>query len=341
MKPTPFIAMLASLLVAEPTAAYTVATGFSEACHERLTLAAWSRALAERPSGFIPPPRGNAAELLSAHVLREHQVSAYDERQRNLVLNLVLGVQAPDTHGHSVLELENTRAIHADPGDQYAHALRAPEDDGPEGDRAAIAGTRAHIKGLLERFRAELEKPRDEQFIQTRHYLDYYGMIELEAWTPAFYLGEALHALQDSFSHSIRSDDFRRIRHVLNYGDAISHHFDEHRDGLRHSSSLDTCGDDTVPVVHAATEASADLLLAAMAGGGQVDAMLDRWMGYEEGCTLANDYCQSPWTAVARKEPTKPYLGCTAAPDAVPQSLPWLLTLLCLGWRRRARRWSR
>jgi hypothetical protein len=335
MKPTPIIALLASLLAAGPAAAYTVATGFSDACHERITLAAWSRALAERPSSIIPPPRGNAAELLSTYFVREHKVSAYDERQRNLILNLVLGVQAPDTRGHSVLELENTRDIHADPGDQYAHALRAPEDNGPEGDRAAIAGTRAHIKGLLEQFRAELEKPRDEQFVRTRYYLDYYGMIELEAWSPAFKLGEALHALQDSFSHAIRSDDFRRVRHVLNYGDAISSHFDEHRDGLRHSSSLDMCGDDTVPMVQAATEASADLLLAAMAGPGQVDAMLDRWMGHEEGCTVENGYCQSPWVAVARKEPTKPYLGCTAAPGAVPWGLPWLLTLLWLGRRRR------
>lgn len=340
MKPLMTLALLASLLVAGPAAAYTVATGFSDACHEHITLTAWSRVLAERPSSFIPRPRGKAAELLSAYFLREHAVSAYDERQRNLVMNLVLGVQAPDTRGHSMLELENTRDIHADPGDQYAHALRAPGDDGPEGDRTAIAGTRAHIQGLLEQFRAELEKPQEQQFVSTRYYLDYYGLIELEAWSPAFYLGGALHALQDSFSHAIRSDDFRRIRHVLNYGDAISSQFDEPRDGLRHSSSLDTCTTDTTPVVDAATQASAELLLAALAGPGEVDAMLDRWVAHEEGCTLENAYCQSAWVTLARKEPTKPYLGCGAAPGAVPGSVPWVLALLWLGWRRRGGRGS-
>jgi hypothetical protein len=340
MKRVPIISCLLALVASGPAAAFTVGTGFSEDCHERITRAAWSRILARSPLGPVPSPApgGQGVELLSARLLPHNALASFavPPEQRDVLLQLLVGVQAPDTHGHSMLDLENTRGIHAAPGDQYPHALRGHADDGVEGDRAAIAGTRARLKASIERFRAALEKPPGEQFARSRYFLDDYGMVDFEAWTPATHLGEALHTLQDSFSHTLRTDDFRRIRHVFNYEDAIYDHFDESRDGIRHSASMDTCEDDTRPIVQAATEASTELLLAAMAGANDVDPLLDRWMGYEEGCSFSNDYCHSSWLGVARKTPTGPYLGCAMTPDATLWGLPGLL--LWVSFRRRPRR---
>ncbi len=331
------LVVLALVLVTRPATAYTVGTGFSDACHEKIVVATYTQHLADFPLEDIPPPRGEAAGKMSAHFLRLFLVSLDDDRQRNLLMSLIIGVQAPDTHGHSLLELENTRNIHAAPDDQYAHALRMPKDDGPEGDLAVIAGTRAHIKQLVEKFRAEMEKPREQQFVTYEYYVDYYGMVKVDVWSPAFYLGEALHALQDSFAHSIRSDDFRRIRHVLNYAEAISHDYDEARDGLRHSASLDLCTGDTHPVVTAAREASVDFLRTVTAAPSEVDTVLDRWLTHESGCTIDNGYCGSPWVAVAKRDPTHPYLGCTQAPARAVAPLASVILVL---WLIRCRRRS-
>ncbi|AKU95386.1 hypothetical protein AKJ09_02050 [Labilithrix luteola] len=336
MKPLCWVAVLSAVLVARPSAAYTVGTGFSDACHEKIAISSYPQYLAALPIESIPPLRGEAADKLSAYFQRLFGVSADDRRHRNLLMSLVIGVQAPDTHGHSLLELENTRNIHAAPDDQYSHALRKPNDDGPEGDLAAISGTRVHIKDLVEKFRIEMQKPREQQFLSYDYYLDYYGMVTVDVWSPAFYLGEALHALQDSFSHSIRSDDFRRIRHVLNYVDGISHDHDESRDGLRHSASMDLCAGDTLPLVNAAREASIDFLLTMTAAPGEVDAVLDRWLTHESGCTFDNGYCGSPWVAVARREPTEPYLGCEQASGGAPA--PEVLAVVVLLVLRRRRR---
>lgn len=58
---------------------------------------------------------------------------------------------APDTEGHSVLNLENARELHTDPNPegQYAHALRALDDDWDTADQSAVEGTRSAIRREL------------------------------------------------------------------------------------------------------------------------------------------------------------------------------------------------
>ena len=164
-------------------------------------------------------------------------------------------------------------------------------------------------------------------------------------WAPAYYLGRALHALQDSFAHTIRSDDLSQIRHVLNYVDAIEGHLSEARDGLPHSAHMDSCDGDTLPIVMTAVTASAELIAAvnltvAMRSVQPTQVVLEKWLKHEPGCTIENDYCDSAWVALARQEQTGPYLeeviGCRQGPT-VP---PLMLTLLLLGTlaiRRRQR----
>jgi hypothetical protein len=315
--------------------AYTVQTGFSDACHEQITLEAYSTFLVDLPASVIPEPPGDIGAQLAQSIRRQFNLTTLDDRQQALFLNLVIGVRAPDTEGHSLLELDNTRLIHVSRDNQYPHALRGPGDDGPEGDRAAVAATRQEIVKQVQLAIAALSKPSAEQFLEAKIYVEFYGFVTVKAWAPAFYIGRALHALQDSFSHTLRSPDFRRIRHVLNYADALGGGFDEARDGLRHSGAMDECGRSTSPIVRAAVEATVDVLLGAVTSEVRLNESLDRWLSYEAGCSVENDYCNSDWLFVARRSPTRPALGCTST-DGSPLILCLAILFRGLGGRRTA-----
>ena len=134
-------------------------------------------------------------------------------------------------------------------------------DDGPEGDEIAITGMKSAIVDLARITFESWQLPPEQQLIVVP-YFDFYGIVDIEVWAPAYYLGRALHALQDSFAHTIRSDDLSQIRHVLNYVDAIEGHLSEARDGLPHSAHMDSCDGDTLPIVMTAVTASAELIAA-------------------------------------------------------------------------------
>jgi hypothetical protein len=47
----------------------------------------------------------------------------------------------------------------------------------------------------------------------------------------------ALHAGEDSFTHTLRTPDMHGIVHVMNYAEAVGGTLEEERDGLAHSSA--------------------------------------------------------------------------------------------------------
>ena len=51
--------------------------------------------------------------------------------------------------------------------------------------------------------------------------LDFYNRIQVDVWEPAFRPAEAMHTVQDSFAHTIRSeaDDLKKIATALNYAE--------------------------------------------------------------------------------------------------------------------------
>ena len=164
-----------------------------------------------------------------------------------------------------------------------------------------------------------------------------------------YFLGRAAHALQDSFAHMIRSeqDDMRKVVHVLNYVDAIGTNFNEDRDGLAHSDSMDDCETNPGKNVEAAADATIELFYAWRGertglAPGAVVRVLDRWVTLKPGCTKENNFCENPdWLALVREHQTKPYLeamlGCSATPrgNGSPALLLALL-LVVLGARKRA-----
>ena len=182
--------------------------------------------------------------------------------------------------------------------------------------------------------------------MKAKLYFDFYGLVDIDVWEPAYLVGRALHALQDSFAHTIRSDDLQRIRHVLNYVDAIGGALDEKVDGLPHSDHMDTCEGETEPIARTASLASMALIGAINESlmnrdVRAVQVVLDEWVTYEPGCMAQNNYCDAMWLPLARQAQTGPYLealtGCGVLPSSPSGGIIVLFLLAGIGGIRRSR----
>ncbi|MEM9068284.1 MAG: hypothetical protein AAGE52_07245 [Myxococcota bacterium] len=349
------VALLGAAILLSPTtaSAFTIGTGFSEGCHERITAAAYQDFLLQLPLTTIEVPEGDVWRRVGAFLLDEAGVSrrSLSDEQFFLATSLLVGVRSPDTDGHAVLNLEAVRSLHTDPDPegQYAHALRAVSDDFELGDVAAVAGTRAVILAEMEAGREAAQLLPEEQNERVTIFFDFYGVIEVQVWSPAYRLGRAAHALQDSFSHTIRdeADEFRTILTVLNFADAVAGTLRESRDGLPHSNALDSCDERTEGTFQAASRASRDLFIASrdFFRGRNLDAVqsvLDAWVRYREGCNEENGFCGNErWLEVLREEPTGPFLCAvgwkTTAWGEVTQRC-FLALIAVTFWRRRRKR---
>lgn len=307
----------AALVGTRAGAAWTVASGFSEPCHERLTAGLYEDYLAGLVPAGLALPEGDAWRRITDALLQSEERVPEDPVERYALTSLLVGVRHPDTGGHGLDDLRSVRRRHLEAEAQADHALRAPGHDGPEGDRQAVEAARAHVRDLAAWAEAALAKPVSEQIVETYVVLDHYGRVPVAVWEPAFLLGQAAHTVQDSFSHTVRSDDLRRIRHVLNYVDAISTNHRESRDGVPHSDAMDRCESNTA-IAAAARQATQDWFLAIrdrLSGHdpGAVTAFLDAWLAYEPGCYIPDEGCASRWLPIVRSAPTQPVLGCAAA----------------------------
>jgi hypothetical protein len=217
-------ALAIAMLWPTTTRAYGINTGFTDGCHEQITGAAFDRFLLHLPSTEVVVPNSGWRRV-ARFLVRDLNLDPdlLDDREQFVIMSLVLGVRHPDTDGHSVLSFDHARGLHTDPDPsvQHVHVLRAQGDDGPGGNASVIEGARASIMESLERARDAAWQPADQQRIEARIFVDFYGPVEVKAWAPAFWIGHAAHTLQDSFSHTIRneSDGFRTIATVFNFLD--------------------------------------------------------------------------------------------------------------------------
>lgn len=317
-------------LFAQRATAYSIGTAFSEPCHESITAAAFAKTPWLWDAAIEPRRAIDAA--VGAALLVHVGVAVEDDARTFALMSLIVGVRAPDTEGRSLLELEQTRQVHAAPADQYGHALRAAADDGQAGDERALQGAREQLIALVLAAQLALAAPHDAQFHRTTYTLDFYGPVALEVWRPAWLLGRALHLVQDSFAHTLRTEDPHWVAHVLTYVDALSPMHDDARDGLRHSGRLDACTAETAPLVAAATAASVEVLEVGRLGAAAASLPGEHWLRLEASCSQSRDRCHSPWLQLAGEEVTSPYLGCSIVPTLLPV---WAVGLW---WLRRGRR---
>ncbi|MEO1267977.1 MAG: hypothetical protein AAFX99_07760 [Myxococcota bacterium] len=318
-------------MLPHPASAYTIATGFSESCHERMTVDAYFTLFEgiEQPEQVpdwlpeefvpldIPIPDSEVWRKVSDSVLSgigPMGTSDIADWQRVVVTSLALGVRHPDTEGHSVTNLDTLRDAHTNPDGQYVHFLRSSTDDHDEGNALAIIQSRQTLRDNIQTGLAYLDFPTERQLITTTVYADFYGRIQVDVWAPAFYLGVALHTLQDSFSHTVRSDDLTTIRHVMNFIDAVTTGHRPGRDGLAHSDAMDDCMGDASEIAAVALMATEEFFIAAFDARAadsldSVDAFMDRWFAYEPGCNADNNFCDSKWASLAQKDATEPFIA--------------------------------
>jgi len=343
------LVVIGMLEVSGRAEAFTVNSGFTDPCHERFTMVTHFQTRVRIPSELIPDAPEGAWESFIKAIEKQMAISFESRGERFYYASLLAGVRANDTDGHSTLNLNALRSMHVHPEMQYEHFLRAQDDDYEQGNIHAIEMGREKILYFFELMKQFLILPRASQIIDVGIAMDFHGEVKIQVWAVAFFLGKALHTLQDSFSHTIRTDDMMRIIHVLNYVEAVGGGWEEERDGLRHSDAMDECGEEMGPVLEGVLGASNDLIFAAEAfiqSAGEddlpVQVVLDKWTSYQEGCDMSNDYCDSVWAKRASEHPTLPYLesyfGCQSLERKGGTWLAMGILVTCLvfwGLRRR------
>jgi hypothetical protein len=322
--------------------AFTVRAFDRAACHEEMTRDAFAALAAGfAAEGAVPLPASDRWVEIAAYLGEDLLAGAAGDAERFMLYSLVLGARYPDLRGASATDIQSLREIHRDPERQDAHFLRAIEDDFAAGDAAAIAKGEAYIRQQVELAAGLLALPQGDQIVERSVFVELYGEVSSPVWAPAFYFGVAAHTVEDSFSHTVRSDDLTRIRHVCNYIEAVTTDYDLERDGLRHSWAMDRCDEESAELAAVARPAFADFLAVfATSGdgawpGARLDEFFGAWMTLEPGCDDANDYCGSKWAELARTDPSLPLweslFGCDVVPGASRPVAPGAAAALILG----------
>ena len=251
--------------LAGPAGAYTIETHFTPKCHEKLTSEALRTARADL--GMAPSPPTTADE----RALIDDLQFAPDADMRELAgATLLVGVRDNDLKGNSQDDLTVLSAIHGDPGNQREHCLRGPDQKEPGGSAAALADCRAFIRGRVLEALDGLDatgKPDLTKRTSLGLHLSFRGHVD--ASLPTYYvrIGQAMHAIQDSFTHTYRTPDGTSVTVVLNWLDDVNGDLVESRDGPAHATKLDVCDDpDELRATRRrlATTASTALLVATL-----------------------------------------------------------------------------
>ncbi|MBN2531127.1 MAG: hypothetical protein JXR76_32380 [Deltaproteobacteria bacterium] len=294
--------------------AYYIDTGVSDPCHEKMTAEMLLNFLEKYPDVAmdIPLPESNLWEMYADAIFEKFQFPKLHPSQKYFISSLLIGTRWPDEHGRSVTSLASLYDTHGDPDDQQEHFLRRLEHDFDTGNVVAMSAAKDFIHARIDKAFALMSKPKNQQIVSITEYVEFYGQISLRLWGPAYHVGVAIHTLQDSFSHTVRTDDLHRIVHVMNFLDAVTDDDDIHRDGLAHSFGMDECSARNEPIYTAAREAASELVEIFVYHDPQIFLDVeDEWLMYTPGCDVDNHFCDSIWYSHVTSDPTGPIVGCT------------------------------
>ncbi len=298
-------AVTLALSSARDASAYTIQSQLTDECHETIT----ADALREVRSMY-----GLGAPLPSSDpddgpLVDDLPFSPPDDFKDIGGATLLLGVRDNDIKSLAPTALDNLAQVTADPTTQREHCLRTDAEKEPTGSALAVADCRAFIKqtlmSALEGLGADGAPDgtlRDSFTVS----LALSGTRTVSV--PTFYLraGRAVHAIEDSFSHTFRTPDQSQITVVLNWVDYANNTLDEATDGPpSHEESSDRCDDPDALRTRKhqlAIEASVvalhtvlDPTLTPDEKSAAIDAMLDKYVSYDTtaDCTSANDWCNA------------------------------------------------
>jgi hypothetical protein len=330
------------VVIPSSTNAYTVSTLLTDGCHEKLTSEALRTVRRDLQTAAPLPLTANERALAD-----DLQFTA-DQDMRDLSgVTLLLSVRDNDLKGRSSGDLTVLAQIHGNPDNQDEHCLRNKAQDEPGGSEAAADDCRKFIRGRVVEALDGLDTnsvPDPAKRTSLPVNLALRGRID--ASLPTYYvrIGQALHAVEDSFTHTYRTADGMKITVVLNWIDEADGTLDESRDGPAHVAKLDACNDpDELRATRRklATEASVALLRTTLdpqmtkdAKLVAVDGILDAYLGYSPGCNFDNNWCDAPERQL--KDPPPSFFGCSSGGDGLLGGIWALLGLTVLSRRRRA-----
>jgi hypothetical protein len=291
--------------VTRDAAAYTIETALTQGCHESISTEALRRVRSTFTLGLpLPSTDSNDAPLVD-----DLPFAVPSDMKDIGGATLLIGVRDNDIKNLSTTALDQLAQLTADSATQREHCLRAIDEKEPDGTRRAVADCRAFIK---EKLMAALDGllPDGSVDVHARDSLDIVFALrgEYSVNLPRFYLrmGQAIHAIQDSFTHTFRNPlDQHKIHVTLDWIDYSENKLDEAEDGPPHMTELDRCDDpdDLRAQKHVlAIEASASALHIGLdptmtrdAKSAAFDALLDTYVAYEPAsCSFANGWCNAP-----------------------------------------------
>ncbi len=324
------LVLLSSLLTVSSAAhAFSITTVATKGCHERITLDA------ARAAGLVPTADVTVEDRALLATLPFNVEGAWDRG----TLALLIGLRDPDFHGVAASDFVRLSEVHLSPVLQQEHCLRAPGEDEGHGDQEALVSCRAFIANEL-RLAANAAPGETEMVLvaltnQTT---------SVQLASAEFHLGRALHALQDGFAHTLRTEDFGTVRSVFNYVDPlVGSGYQRSRDGHPHLSEYDACDEGTAAArARVATEASREVIVAltqqsvsAEARMSTAERVLDRVLEYQPACDDGAAWCTEADALLVQTLP--PAVGCNVSP-AQPLSMLVLLVLFAVARRAQLRR---
>jgi hypothetical protein len=329
--------------------AYTIANAFAYGCHEDITSRALRAIRLEQPVTAAPLSANDDENALIDDV----QFTPDGDMKDLGAISLLIGVRDNDLKGRGSSDLSQLAEVHGNPDGQREHCLRGPNQKEPGGTKAALADCVAFIRERVQQAVASLDangKPDLANRTSLTVHLSIRGQVD--ASLPTYYvrMGQAIHAVEDSFTHTYRTADEMQITVILDWLDAVNNTLDESHDGPAHAGQLDRCDDpdDLRTKRHQlAIEASTAMLRATLDPKltpalklAAVDTVIQTYMGYSDGCTFSNNWCEAP------ERQYKDANGCGCVIGTIHGGTGALLsgavfTLFALGRRSRRTRRSR
>jgi hypothetical protein len=334
--------LAAALLVAFPGEAhgYTINSVLGAGCHETITSQALRAVRLDLATAAPLPATSNEQALVD-----DVQFTPDGDMKDLGAATLLVAVRDNDLKGRGSSDLSQLAEVHGDPNAQQEHCLRGPNQKEPGGSEAAVAACRKFIRArVLEALDGLDAKGKPDLTKRTTLTVHLSMRGQVDAPLPTYYvrIGQAMHAVQDSFTHTYRTADELKITVVLDWLDFINGKIDESVDGPAHATLLDHC-DDADGLLkrkrELATEASVALLRATLDPTkthdqkvASLDAMLDKYLSYSPGCTFKNNWCNAP------ENQYKDSAGCGCRVGKTDASLGAVVSGILLGLAAAARR---
>jgi hypothetical protein len=281
--------------------AFTISTVIADGCHEKLA----TSALREVRKDFTTA--GQLSTTDDQKALVDDVEFKPDEDMKDLGgITFLLSIRDNDLKGRGANDLSQLALVHGNPEFQEEHCLRTATQDEPDGSKEALSACRSFIRKRVEQALDGLDssgKPDINNTTVLPVHLSLRGDVDVPLPTYYVRMGQAIHTIQDSFTHTYRTPDGMKVTVVLNWIEFVNGNLLESRDGPAHAKALDVCDDpDDVRKTRRllATQASVDVLKATLDPQmtkeqkmTAVSTVLDTYLTYEPGCNFENNWCNA------------------------------------------------